>query len=147
MSKYRYETGEIIRDLELDIQYHTDDIVDLLTGKDLHITELQRQLEEKEKLIERLQGVIDKLRDKKFAGKTLVEAVNAVYEPLFKNTYDKVEELKQQLHSQPAEIVEKIRNSIVYYPISLLDKDKNPTINTLGISKEVLDAFLKEYQK
>ena len=78
-------------------------------AKDQQITELQKQLEEKDKEIERLQGVIDNLRDKKFAGKTLVEAVNAVYEPLFKNKCDEVEYLKQQLKSQPKEIVEKIR--------------------------------------
>lgn len=72
--------------------------------------QLKEGVKEKEKLIERLQGVIDKLRDKKFAGKILVEAVNAVYEPLFKNKCDEVEELKQQLKSQPAEIMEKIRN-------------------------------------
>lgn len=68
------------------------------------IAEFKKQLEEKEKLIERLQGVIDKLRDKKFTGKTLVEAVNAVYEPLFKNKCDEVEEFKQQL----AELKEKL---------------------------------------
>ena len=74
--------------------------------------QLKQQLEEKEKLIERLQGVIDKLRDKKFAGKTLVEAVNAVYEPLFKNKCDEVEEFKQQLHELPKKIVEEIKDKI-----------------------------------
>lgn len=67
-----------------------------LNDAEQQIAELQKQLEEKEKLIERLQGVIDKLRDKNFAGKTLVEAVNAVYEPLFKNEYDKFEKLKRE---------------------------------------------------
>ena len=83
-----------------------------LKEKAQQIAELKKQLEEKGKLIERLQGVIDKVRDKKFAGKTLVEAVNAVYEPLFKNKCDEVEEFKQQLKSQPAEIVEKINGEI-----------------------------------
>ena len=72
--------------------------------KDQQIAELKKQLEEKDKLIERLQGVIDKLRDKKFAGKTLVEAVNAVYEPLYKNKYDEAEELKKQLQEKDEEI-------------------------------------------
>lgn len=72
--------------------------------KGLKIRELKKQLGKKEKLIERLQCIIDKLRDKKFAGKTLVEAVNAVYEPLFKNKCDEVEEFKQQL----AELKEKL---------------------------------------
>lgn len=43
MSKYRYEAGGIIRDLELDMSYHTDDIVDLLTEKDQQIAELKQQ--------------------------------------------------------------------------------------------------------
>lgn len=57
-----------------------------------------------------------------------------------------VKELKQQLKSQPVEIVEKIRKSIHYYPISLLDGDNEPRIKTLGISKEVLDNLLQEYK-
>ena len=83
-----------------------------LKEKAQQIAELKKQLEEKDKLIERLQGVIDKLRDKKFAGKTLVEAVNAVYEPLFKNKCDEVEEFKQQLHELPKKIVEDIKDKI-----------------------------------
>ena len=77
------------------------EIEEILHKQEKRIAELKKQLEEKDKLIERLQGVIDKLRDKKFAGKTLVEAVNAVYEPLFKNKCDEVEEFKQQLHELP----------------------------------------------
>ena len=115
-----------------------DTIIRSLTDK---IAELQKQLEEKDKLIERLQGVIDKLRDKKFAGKTLVEAVNAVYEPLFKNKCDEVEEFKQQLKSQPAEIVEKIKEFVdsnaYYYEEEQYAKH---------IIK-YLDDILKEYQK
>lgn len=58
-----------------------------------------------------------------------------------------IAELQKQLKSQPAEIVEKIKKSIHYYPISLLDGDNEPRIKTLGISKEVLDNLLQEYQK
>ena len=60
------------------------------------IADLEAKLAESEKLTERLQQIVDKLRDKEFAGKTLVEVVNAVYEPLYKNKYDEAEELKQQ---------------------------------------------------
>lgn len=118
--------------------------------------ELQKQLEEKEKLIERLQGVIDKLRDGKFAGKTLVEAVNAVYEPLFKNKCDEVEELKQQLKSQPAEIVEKIRKwgqkhyNWVGDGTGYDGQEYNECIGfNMAIDQlnEILDTILKEYQK
>lgn len=68
------------------------------------ITDLEANLAESEKLTERLQQIVDKLRDKEFAGKTLVEAVNAVYEPLYKNKYDEAEELKQQLAEKEREL-------------------------------------------
>lgn len=91
------------------------EIEEILHKQEKRIAELKKQLEEKDKLIERLQGVIDKLRDKKFAGKTLVEAVNAVYEPLFKNKCDEVEELKQQLHDLPKKIVKDIEKNFTEY--------------------------------
>ena len=95
------------------------------TDKDKQITELQKQLEEKEKYT--------------YTGKEVGE---------IERKYDeKIDTLEQKLKSQPAEIVEKIRKSIHYYPIALLDSDKEPKIKTLGISKEVLDTILKEYQK
>lgn len=78
MSKYKYESGGIIRDTELDMPYHTDDIVDLLEEKDKQLakleaenlslqeqsirdnqnwiaetTELQQQLKEKDEEVER----------------------------------------------------------------------------------------------
>lgn len=95
--------------------------------KSLHkqIAELQKQLEEKDKYT--------------YTGKEVGE---------IERKYDeKIDTLEQQLKSQPAEIVEKIRKSIHYYPIALLDSDKEPRIKTLGISKEVLDNLLQEYQK
>ena len=117
------------------------DIEAKLAEKDEEIAELQKQLEEKDKLIERLQGVIDKLRDKKFAGKTLVEAVNAVYEPLFKNKCDEVEEFKQQLHELPKKIVEDIKDKIP--EIARMKRaiiiDDYLKLNTL------LDTILKKY--
>ena len=91
------------------------EIEEILHKQEKRITELEEQLEEKDKLIERLQGVIDKLRDKKFAGKTLVEAVNAVYEPLFKNKCDEVEEFKQQLHDLPKKIVAEVEKNFTEY--------------------------------
>ena len=70
------------------------------------VADLEAKLDESEKLTERLQQIIDKLRDKEFAGKALVEAVNAVYEPLYKNKYDEAKELKQQLAEKDQEIEE-----------------------------------------
>ena len=50
-------------------------------------------------------------------------------------------ELKEQLRSQPAEIVEKIRNIC-----SIEDKCKDGSF-VLGINEKDLDNLLKEYQK
>ena len=61
------------------------------------VADLEAKLAESEKLNKRLQQIVDKLRDKEFAGETLVNAVNAVYEPLYQNKYDEAEQLKQQL--------------------------------------------------
>lgn len=43
MSKYKYEGYGVIRDLKDDISYHTDDIVDLLEEKDIHIKKLEEE--------------------------------------------------------------------------------------------------------
>ena len=44
MGKYRYESYGVIRDLKSDIPYNTDDIVDLLEGKDIHIKKLKEEI-------------------------------------------------------------------------------------------------------
>ena len=126
------------------------EIEEILHKQEKRITELQKQLEEKDKLIERLQGVIDKLRDKKFAGKTLVEAVNAVYEPLFKNKCDEVAEFKQQLHDLPKKIVEDFYDEIRHRAI--LEDDYCPDHNLerkYGVRKCLLEnirtTILKKY--
>lgn len=69
----------------------------LLNNQDSKIADLEAKLAESEKLNKRLQQIVDKLIDKEFAGETLVNAVNAVYEPLYQNKYDEAEQLKQQL--------------------------------------------------
>ena len=43
MSNYKYEGYGVIRDLKDDIPYHTDDIVDLLEEKDIHIKKLEEE--------------------------------------------------------------------------------------------------------
>ena len=43
MRKYKYESYGVIKDLKNDIPYHTDDIVDLLEGKDIHIKKLKEE--------------------------------------------------------------------------------------------------------
>ena len=102
------------------------------------VADLEAKLDESEKLTERLQQIIDKLRDKEFAGKALVEAVNAVYEPLYKNKYDEAEELKQQLaenekYTYSGKEVGKIEQ---YYENLLAEKEKE-------IRKKVCDDVIK----
>lgn len=96
-------------------------LVALLSEKDKQIAELQKQLEEKEKIIQIQQNI--KRYD---IGEMLNENVK----------------LKQQLHSQPAEIVEKIRKEVEE------EKDKND-LAWIGFKKldRILDTILKEYQK
>lgn len=53
----------------------------------------------------------------------------------------KIKELKKQLHSQPAEIVGKIRSKCC-----VEDKCKDGSF-VLGINEKDLDTILKEYQK
>ena len=53
----------------------------------------------------------------------------------------KLREENQQLHSQPAEIVEKIRSKCC-----VEDKCKDGSF-VLGINEKDLDTILKEYQK
>ena len=101
-------------------------LVNSLAEKDKQIAELQKQPEEKEKLLQYGMTEIKKLH---------------------KRINDIVKRDEKLFKSQPAEIVENIRKSIHYYPIALLDSDKEPKIKTLGISKEVLDTILKESQK
>lgn len=62
MSKYRYEAGGIIRDLELDMPYHTDDIVDLLEEKAQQIVELQEKVKKLEYDNGELASLIDTMR-------------------------------------------------------------------------------------
>ena len=58
MGRYRYEGYGVIRDLKTDIPYHTDDIIDLLEGKDIHIAKLQKQLKEANQTIQTIQNLI-----------------------------------------------------------------------------------------
>lgn len=207
MSKYRYEAGGI-RDLELDIPYYTDDIVDLLTGKDIRITELQKKLEEKEKdnqflkkmyLSEKqkndnyhtekygLDKPVEELRkikltpkekevyykgfdncERQFAThiaelqKRLAEKDKEIEElkeskQYFIVNYDHiVNKLQKQLKSQPAEIVEKIKEwgqkhyNWVGDGTGYDGQDYNECIGfNMAIDQlnEVLDKILKKYQK
>ena len=66
----------------------------------------------------------------------VIDKQNKLYSRL-----DKIKELKKQLHSQPAEIVGKIRSKCC-----VEDKCKDGSF-VLGINEKDLDTILKEYQK
>lgn len=101
------------------------------TDKDKQIAELQKQLEEKEKKIE----------DLKKSKQYFIMNYNHI-----------IDKLQKQLESQPAEIVEKIKEQIFnhfnvknieeYERLSLLN-----ALFTADAVAEILDTILKEYQK
>ena len=105
-----------------------DAIIRSLTNK---IVELQKQLEEKEMLLQ--------------YGKTEIKKLN-------KRITDIIERDKKLLKSQPAEIVENIKKQIFnhfnvknmeeYENLSLID-----SLFTADAVIEILDTILKEYQK
>lgn len=97
-------------------------LVNLLAEKDKQIAELQKQLEEKDKYT--------------YTGKEVGE---------IERKYDeKIDTLEQKLKSQPAEIVEKIKNyKGEYFEWKIGDK----IYPAFKITEEDLDNILKECQK
>lgn len=87
---------------------------------------------------------ITKLKQQ-LAGKTLdIERINKAFienRSLWKGKYDRVVE---QLKSQPKEIVEKIKRTVV--PVARLTKNNEMRIG-LNVFFRVLDNVLQEYQK
>ena len=100
------------------------------TDKDKQIAELQKQLEEKEKYT--------------YTGKEVGE---------IERKYDeKIDTLEQQLKSQPAEIVEKIKEQIFnHFNVKNIEEyERLPLLNALFTADavaEILDTILKEYQE
>ena len=90
-----------------------------LKEKDQQIAELKEQLKEKEKIIQGLER-------------------NCSYQMLLDTQKENIL-LKMQLHSQPAEIVGKIRSKCC-----VEDKCKDGSF-VLGINEKDLDTILKEY--
>ena len=91
-------------------------LVNSLAEKDRQITELQKQLEEKEKKIEKLRK-LHSIRD----DASQCEILNGVkfnaeqimiMALLNDDLYERIKRLENQLQSQPAEIVEKIKEQI-----------------------------------
>ena len=103
------------------------------TDKDKQIAELQKQLEEKDKEIETKNSI-----------NNLYKATVSLRDNDFKDLVYENNSLKQQLNSQPAEIVEKIKNyKGEYFEWKIGDK----IYPAFKITEEDLDNILKEYQK
>ena len=100
------------------------------TDKDKQIAELQKQLEEKEKYT--------------YTGKEVGE---------IERKYDeKIDTLEQQLKSQPAEIVEKIKEQIFnHFNVKNIEEYERLSLPnalfTADAVAEILDTILKDYQK
>ena len=164
MSKYEidvWEYADELKNLDTNETFGGYAVCELLEQKDQQIAELQKQLEEKEKdnqffkkmyLSERTKN--DNYHTEKFGLDKPVEELRKIkLTPKEKEIYYKgfdncerqfathIAELQQQLQSQPAEIVEKIRNIC-----SIEDKCKDGSF-VLGINEKDLDNLLQEYQK
>lgn len=103
------------------------------TNKDKQIAELQKQLEEKKKELR-------EIRVENYTIKSYRDFLDNNCKNLIKNN----KRLKQQLKSQPAEIVEKIKRTVV--PVARLTKSNEIRIE-LNVFFKVLDDILQEYQK
>lgn len=105
-------------------------LVNLLAEKDKQIAELQKQLKEKEKYT--------------YTGKEVGE---------IERKYDeKIDTLEQKLKSQPAEIMEKIKEQIFnHFNVKNIEEYERLSLPnalfTADAVAEILDTILKDYQK
>ena len=116
-------------------------LVNSLAEKDKQIVELQKQLEEKEKMLEEYK-------------KCNCEECMTDYEKNLNQIIDKYlyenNSLKQQLKSQPAEIVEVIKQTVknnLVYPDNRIDCPFNDGYSDEETLCSIMDKVLQEYQK
>ena len=139
-------------------------LVNSLAEKDKQIAELQKQLEEKEKDNQFLKKMYlsekqknDNYHTEKYGLDKPVEELRKIKltlkeKEIYYKGFDNCErqfatqiaELEQQLQSQPAEIVEKIRDLAGDY---FYENSKEDLLLTGSDFTEILDTILKEYQK
>ena len=103
------------------------------------IAELKKQLEEKDKEIETKNSI-----------NNLYKATVSLRDNDFKDLVYENNSLKQQLKSQPAEIVEKIRKEFQKHLIDWYEDEENINSDLYLDADwvwEILDTILKEYQK
>lgn len=106
----------------------------LETEKDKQIEELKQQLEEKEKEIEKLREWLSQCE------------TNRKFEQEKKNlVFKELTERSEQLKSQPAEIVEKIKGR--FLATCQIEQGNDEMIASFQTFNRCLDTILKEYQK
>ena len=172
--RYSYDyfiDGAVFIDTENDRDMDMDTVCSLLNKQDKQIADLEAKLEESERKNFEL---LTKLNLKEYAPafctladrdcealgqieelKNQLEEKDADIIALDTDNYSfkqQIDNLRQQLKSQPAEIVEKIKKQIFnhfnvknieeYERLSLLD-----SLFTADAVNEILDTILKEYQK
>ena len=136
-----YQNRKVIYDKDTDSDIELNNIysiIDLLNKLDKQIVELKKQLEEKEKTI---QGLI---KAQEFLERS------CSYQMLLDTQKENIL-LKQQLKSQPTEIVEKIKKQLIKR-LNTIAGYGRMTIDELSFFIETefvsdLDDILKEYQK
>ena len=110
-----------------------------------YVADLEAKLAESEELTERLQQIVNKLRDKEFAGSTLVDAIINVYEPIYKVKFDECEQLKQQLAEKEKELLEikqRIAEKASKEFQEMIDKRENHNQDKISFAVEQLDNIL-----
>ena len=169
--RYGYQNRKVIYDKDADNDIELNSIypiIDLLNKYDKKIAELQKQLEEKKKEIEKIRK-LHSIRD----DASQWEIVNGVkfnaeqimiiallkenmtlatneYKKLYFDGINRIKELEQQLKSQPVEIVEKIKEQLIKR-LNTIAGYGRMTTDELSFLIEAefgsdLDNILKEYQ-
>ena len=123
-------------------------LVNSLAEKDKQIAELQKQLKEKEEEIEELQ------KDYEFKDKDCAINLKRFCDVLTKNVQLEflIKDLQSELKSQPAEIMEKIKEQIFnHFNVKNIEEYERLSLQnalfTADAVAEILDTILKEYQK
>ena len=107
----------------------------------IEIKDLKKQLEEKEKEIEKLQ------KDYEFKDKDCAINLERFCDDLTKNVQLEflIKDLQNELKSQPAEIVEKIKGR--FLATCQIEQGNDEMIASFQTFNRCLDTILKEYQK
>ena len=135
--RYGYQNRKVIYDKNADNDIELNNIypiIGLLNQFDKQIADLEAKLDEKDKEIE-TKNIVNNLY------KTTV----SLRDNDFKDLVYENNSLKQQLNSQPAEIVEKIKEQLYSKARSITGTSVN-CVRLYDI-RQILDTILKEYQK